>query len=123
MPLIKKKLNAAQRFVLLEKGTERPFSGKYLKPAKSGVYVCAACTYPIFEANAQFDSGCGWPAFDQAIPNHVHFAEDTSHGMCRTEVLCANCGSHLGHVFNNGPTSTGKRFCINSIAMDLKKRK
>lgn len=123
MSVIKKKLNALQRLVLLEKGTEPPFSGKYLKPVQNGVYVCAACDYPIFESKAQFESGCGWPAFDRAIENHVCFSTDNSHGMHRIEVSCARCGAHLGHVFNDGPTASGQRFCINSVAMDLKKQK
>lgn len=120
MSLIKKDLTPEQRFVLLGKGTEPPFSGKYLKPAENGIYVCAACDYPIFESEAQFDSGCGWPAFDRAIPDHVCLSKDTSHGLNRTEVTCARCGSHLGHVFNDGPSPTGQRFCINSVAMELK---
>lgn len=107
--------------VLREKGTERPGSGKYLHFNEQGVYECAACGNKIFESDAKFDSGCGWPSFDKAIPGSVKIQKDFSHFMIRDEVLCARCGSHLGHVFKDGPTETGNRFCINSVALDFEK--
>lgn len=107
--------------ILREKGTERPFTGKYNLTIDKGTYACGACKHPLFESDNKFDSGCGWPSFDQSIPGHVAYIKDTSHGMMRTEILCANCGSHLGHVFNDGPTKTGQRYCVNSLSVDLKK--
>lgn len=107
--------------VLREKGTERPGSGKYLHFNEQGVYECAACGNKIFDSDAKFDSGCGWPSFDKAIPGSVKIQKDFSHFMIRDEVLCARCDSHLGHVFKDGPTETGNRFCINSVALDFEK--
>lgn len=114
-----KKLTPEQQRVLKEKGTEAPFSGKYVHKTKDGIYKCVACDNPIFASDAQFDSGSGWPSFDQAIPNAVKEIEDNDHGMHRTEIVCAKCNSHLGHVFNDGPTKTGRRYCINSVCLDL----
>ena len=111
----KKKLTPEQYRVLREKGTEAPFSGKLVRPDKDGVFQCAACGNPLFNADAKFESGTGWPSFDTALPGGVVTKVDSSHGMERTEVLCARCGSHLGHVFNDGPTATGKRYCINAV--------
>lgn len=112
----KEKLTPEQYHVLREKGTESPFSGK-LAPAEDGVYKCAACSNPLFKADAKFDSGTGWPSFDQALPGAVREITDTAHGMTRTETVCAVCGSHLGHVFDDGPTDTGKRYCMNSVCL------
>lgn len=112
---LKKKLTPEQYHVLHEKGTEAPFSGKLIHPDKDGVYKCAVCSNPLYKAEAKFDSGTGWPSFDQAIPGAVKDIIDTSHGMSRTETVCAVCGSHLGHVFNDGPTETGMRYCMNSV--------
>lgn len=117
------RLSAEQYRVLREKGTERPFSGKYLNNKADGTYVCGACGNPIFASSSKFDSGSGWPSFDRAIPGSVKLTEDNSHGMKRIEVSCAKCGSHLGHVFPDGPTETGNRFCINSVSMDFKAKK
>ncbi len=116
----KKKLTPEQYEVLREKGTEAPFSGKYLHEKKEGTYTCAACGNALFASGTKFDSGTGWPSFDDALPNAVKFIDDGSHGMARTEVVCAQCGSHLGHVFPDGPTNTGKRYCMNSVCLDLK---
>lgn len=119
----KDKLDPEQYRVLREKGTEAPFTGKYVHEKKDGIYACAACGHPLFASGTKFDSGTGWPSFDDALPDAVLYVPDSSHGMERTEVLCAKCGSHLGHVFDDGPTETGKRYCMNSVCLDLKETK
>lgn len=115
----KEKLSPEQYRVLREKGTEAPFSGKLLHEDKDGIYRCVACGNPLFSSDAKFDSGTGWPSFDEALPGAVNLIPDTSHEMDRIEVVCAKCGSHLGHLFNDGPTKTGKRYCMNSVCLDL----
>ncbi len=117
---LKQKLTAEEYHVLREKGTEAPGTGKYLHEKKEGIYACLVCGNQLFPSDAKFDSGTGWPSFDQALTGAVKEIQDTSHGMSRTEVTCANCGSHLGHVFDDGPTTTGKRYCMNSVCLDLK---
>lgn len=110
-----------ERFkILREKGTEFPHSGKYNLAFDKGTYCCGACGEALFTSNSKFNSGCGWPSFDESIPGKVEYIKDTTHGMLRTEILCANCGSHLGHVFDDGPTVTGQRYCVNSLSVDLK---
>lgn len=111
----KKKLTPLQYKVLREKATEAPFSGKLIHPDTSGFYRCAACGNALFKKDAKFDSGTGWPSFDEAVPGSVKNIEDISYGMKRTEVVCGVCNSHLGHLFNDGPTKTGKRYCMNSV--------
>ncbi|MDZ4017741.1 peptide-methionine (R)-S-oxide reductase MsrB [Pseudomonas sichuanensis] len=105
------------------KGTERPFSGKYNSERRDGIYHCICCDLALFDAKAKFDSGCGWPSFYQPIEEAAMIKiRDTSHGMIRTEVTCAQCDAHLGHVFPDGPPPTGLRYCINSVCLDLKPR-
>ena len=113
----KKELTPEQFEVLREKGTERPFSGKYVNTFEKGIYVCAACSNLLFYSDAKFHSDCGWPSFDKAIKGSVTYITDSSFGMSRTEVNCAKCGGHLGHVFDDGPTKTGQRFCTNSVSV------
>lgn len=114
----KAQLTPEQYEVLRNKATERAFTGEYYKNFKDGVYVCAACGNPLFKSDTKFDSECGWPSFDQAIEGSVIYEEDNSYGMKRVEVMCANCGGHLGHVFDDGPKeTTGNRFCTNSVSI------
>lgn len=120
---LKKKLSPEQYRVLREKGTEAPFSGKLLHEKRSGMYRCVACGNQLFASDAKFDSGTGWPSFDQSLPGATKEISDTSHGMSRVEVVCAKCGSHLGHVFTDGPTKTGKRYCMNSVCLELEEKK
>ncbi|MBE9490165.1 MAG: peptide-methionine (R)-S-oxide reductase MsrB [Bacteroidetes bacterium] len=109
-----------ERFrILRHKGTEAPHTGKYNLHFENGAYNCAACNKQLFESDSKFDAHCGWPSFDNSIEGTVERVLDKSHGMLRTEIVCSNCGSHLGHVFNDGPTETGERFCVNSLSIDF----
>ena len=117
----KKELGEEQYRVLREKGTEAPNTGKYNMHFEAGEYFCAACHTKLFESDAKFESGCGWPSFDRAIEGKIEYVQDKSFGMIRTEILCSNCGSHLGHIFDDGPTETGQRYCVNSASLDFKK--
>lgn len=121
----KKKLTPEQYHLLREKGTEAPGSGKLLHNSKTGNYMCAACGQVIFNSDTKFDSGSGWPSFyDPANTEAVVLKEDRSYGMFRVEITCSNCGSHLGHVFNDAPDQpTGMRFCVNSESLDFKEAK
>jgi len=120
----RKTLTPEEFHVLREKGTERPFSGKYVNHKKKGTYVCAGCGNELFSSDTKFDSGTGWPSFWTPISEgSLEMKPDNSVGMRRTEVLCSQCGGHLGHVFNDGPKPTGQRFCINSAALHFKNRK
>lgn len=116
---IKNKLSPEEYKVLREKGTERPFSGEYVHKTKDGMYTCKVCDNLLFSSADQFNSGTGWPSFDKAIEGSVKYQDDRG----TTEIICTKCGSHLGHVFGDGPTKTGKRYCINSICLDLKPKK
>jgi peptide-methionine (R)-S-oxide reductase len=116
-------LTDEQRAVLFDKATEAPFSGALLDVTDDGEYVCANCGVILFDSNAKYDAGCGWPSFDKAIEGRVNYTEDRTHGMVRTEITCATCGGHLGHVFDDGPKqTTGVRYCVNSLSLDFKKR-
>ena len=115
-------LSPEQFHVLRQQGTEPPFTGEYDHVFDPGTYRCAACGAELFDSDAKYDSGCGWPAFYAAASDDAVEEEwDASHGMIRTEVLCANCGGHLGHVFDDGPNPTGLRYCINGCALELDK--
>jgi peptide-methionine (R)-S-oxide reductase len=105
--------------VLREQGTEPRFTGEFLDHDADGTYRCAGCGNPLFDSDVKYDADHGWPSFFDAREGAVEFRRDTSHGMERTEVVCARCGGHLGHVFDDGPEPTGKRFCINSVALDF----
>jgi len=118
----REELDADQYSVLREAATERPWTGELLDESRAGIYACAACGAELFKSGTKFDSGCGWPSFYESVdPDAVQLIEDNSLGMTRTEVRCANCGSHLGHVFPDGfGTPTGDRYCMNSISLDFK---
>lgn len=117
----KKTLNEEEYRVLRNKGTEAPHRGKYNLHFEEGHYNCAGCNQQLFESSSKFNAHCGWPSFDKSIKGTVEYVLDKTHGMIRTEILCTNCGGHLGHVFNDGPTETGTRYCVNSVSLKFNK--
>jgi len=118
----KKVLTPEQYRVLRKKGTDIPGEGGYTSHFEKGTYHCAACDLQLFESNSKFESHCGWPSFDDSIDGTVEFIKDNSHGMIRTEIICASCGGHLGHIFNDGPKeTTGERYCVNTTSIKFVK--
>ncbi|CAM2950256.1 peptide-methionine (R)-S-oxide reductase MsrB [Vibrio neptunius] len=114
----REKLSEEEYRICREQGTEAPFTGKLLQNKETGVYSCTCCQAPLFQSDNKYDSGCGWPSFDAPINDQaIRYLEDLSHGMVRTEIRCAACDSHLGHVFPDGPKTTGERFCVNSVSL------
>lgn len=119
----KRELTPEQYRVLREKGTQRPGTGEYDQHFEQGIYTCAGCGLELFASEAKYDAGCGWPSFDRALQKeNIGQRTDDSHGMHRVEVYCPRCGGHLGHVFQDGPTETGARYCINSLSLGFKKQ-
>lgn len=116
-------LSAQQRAICVGCGTEPPFTGKYYDHHEAGTYICVCCQQPLFESATKFESGSGWPSYFSAIKGAVSEKADNAHGMSRVEITCSNCGSHLGHVFDDGPAPTGLRYCVNSASLDFKEVK
>ena len=112
-------LSADEYRILREKGTEYAFTGVYNDHFEKGVYCCKGCGQELYDSSNKFDSHCGWPSYDAALPGALEFINDKSHGMRRTEIVCARCGGHQGHVFNDGPTETGERYCVNAASIDF----
>jgi peptide-methionine (R)-S-oxide reductase len=116
---LRARLTPEQFYVTQQKGTEAPFTGKYNDHHEAGMYRCVVCGAELFTSESKFDSHCGWPSFDKSVANKVDTQVDTSHGMVREEITCQKCGAHLGHVFPDGPTATGLRYCVNSASLDF----
>ena len=117
----KEELTDEEYRILRKKGTEMPHTGQYNLHFENGTYKCAGCNQQLFESTSKFNAHCGWPSFDESIKGTVNYVVDKTHGMTRTEIICSNCGGHLGHVFNDGPTQTGTRYCVNSASIKFDK--
>ena len=115
----RKLLSQEEYRVLREQGTEYPHSGAYNSHYEKGTYNCRGCNQPLYASDSKFDSGCGWPSYDQSIEGAIEYRKDSSHGMVRVEIVCSNCGGHQGHVFDDGPTASGKRYCVNSVSISF----
>ena len=114
-----RKLSKKEYDILRRGGTELPYTGKYNNHFEDGIYVCKGCGKPLYKSKSKFDSGCGWPSFDECIKNSIEYKKDNRIGVLRIEILCSNCGGHQGHVFNDGPTKTKQRYCVNSASIDF----
>lgn len=114
-----RKLSKKEYDILRRGGTELPYTGKYNNHFEDGIYVCKGCGKPLYKSKSKFDSGCGWPSFDECIKNSIEYKKDYKIGVLRIEILCSNCGGHQGHVFNDGPTKTNQRYCVNSASIDF----
>jgi peptide-methionine (R)-S-oxide reductase len=120
---LRKRLTPEQFYVTQQKGTEAPFTGEFWNHHEKGMYRCVVCGAELFASQSKFDSGCGWPSFDKAVNDTIVDTQtDTSHGMIRDEITCNKCGAHLGHVFNDGPTATGLRYCVNSASLTFESK-
>ena len=119
----RKLLSKEEYRVLREQGTEYPHSGAYNSHYEKGTYNCRGCNQPLYASDSKFDSGCGWPSYDQSIEGAIEYRKDSSHGMVRVEIVCSNCGGHQGHVFDDGPTASGKRYCVNSASISFEAKK
>ena len=119
----KDQLTENEYYILREKGTERPHTGKFNLHFEKGTYTCKGCGTALFDSSSKFDAHCGWPSFDQAIPDKITYLKDTSLSRTRTEIVCSSCNGHLGHVFDDGPTETGLRYCVNSVSIDFENEK
>ncbi len=117
----KSQLTENEYHILREKGTEQPHTGEYNLHFEEGTYQCKGCGTPLFESNTKFDAHCGWPSFDQAKEGTITYLKDTTRGRIRTEIVCTKCDGHLGHVFEDGPTDTGLRYCVNSASINFNK--
>ena len=118
----KEELSPEEYYILREKGTELPFTGKFNDHFEKGTYLCKGCGSPLYQSDSKFDSHCGWPSYDQSIEGSLEMIPDHSGGILRTEIVCANCGGHQGQVFNDGPTKTGLRYCVNSASINFIKK-
>ncbi|MDG2279103.1 MAG: peptide-methionine (R)-S-oxide reductase MsrB [Flavicella sp.] len=119
----KEQLTENEYYILREKGTERPHTGKFNLHFEKGTYICKGCGTALFDSNSKFDAHCGWPSFDEALPDRITYLKDTSLSRTRTEIVCSTCNGHLGHVFDDGPTETGLRYCVNSVSIDFENGK
>jgi|TARA_B110000285_G_scaffold230273_1_gene296574 peptide-methionine (R)-S-oxide reductase len=119
----KKQLNDSEYQILRKKGTEYPFTGIFNEHYEDGTYTCKGCGQALYDSSSKFKNSCGWPSYDSSLPGALEHIKDKTHEMIRTEIVCSNCGGHQGHVFNDGPTSTGQRYCVNAASIDFSKKK